>query len=317
MRKISRAAAVAIGTLAITVSTGAFALTSASQTAATAAKPTAPALASIRPGTPLQPAGGQLAGRASVTTSITRLQSANWAGYAASFGTTTLRYVAAHFTVPYLDCAGVSPAIPTFSAHWVGLDGFRLSSTTVEQVGVLAACVLNSATNTVEPAYAVFFERFPVAPGYPNVTVHAGDSISMSVFFDKSTRVFRFALSDDTDGQHFTVFRTCPSGSICLRNSAEVISEAPATVTSSGGLALLPLADFQAAGFDTTAITTTSGASGGLRSSSWNTFEITQVSDGTNTDATGSPIPVGTPLDNPTPLYQKNTFLNYWRPANS
>jgi len=79
----------------------------------------------------------------------------------------------------------------------------------------------------------------------------------------------------------------------------------------------LPLADFQAASFANVAITNTSGTHhGGLRSSFWNTFKITQVSDGTNITVGGDPIPAGTALDTPTSLSQQRNFTDQWAAAN-
>src|SRR5204863_6619628 len=130
------------------------------------------------------------------------------------------------------------------------------------------------------------------------------------------TRKFTLTFSDTTNGQHFTRTRACPAGATCRRNSAETISEAPAEVTGST-VSILPLADFQTANFANVAITNTSGTHrGGLRSSFWNTFKITQVSDGTNTTITGDPITAGTVLDSPTSLSLKRTFTDRWAAAN-
>lgn len=306
VRKRYGIGAVVGAALAVAATTAAISSTPASGTVTAANAAVLPA--SIRPGTPARAPGGHSLAPAFVTNSRLRsIPSSNWAGYAAYNGPTTFRYVSAHFYVPRLDCAGVSATNPTYSSHWVGLDGF--ASSTAEQVGVLAACLPN-ASNVVQPVYAAWFERFPFGPAYPNITVRPGDSISVKVYFNRSTRKFQFALSDLTNRQGFSYYRYCPSGSTCRRNSAEVISEAP-----SGSSGILPLADFQAAGFASAGITETSGAAGGLRSSHWNTYRIVQESDGTNPNAAGNPIPAGTVLDPPTPLYQRRAFLDYWTPA--
>jgi hypothetical protein len=110
-------------------------------------------------------------------------RSVNWAGYTASFGTTTFRFVSARFTVPTVDCTGVTATGGAWSSHWVGLDGFRSTSTTVEQIGLLAGCDGTSTT----PVYAPFWEMFPNAANEPNITVNPGDVISLSVYYNKST----------------------------------------------------------------------------------------------------------------------------------
>ena len=307
MRKPSRAGGVAVGALAAALTAGAFALVPAS--AAVSAVTSSKVPAAIQPSTPLRAVGAGPGAAASVATSVTSLQSVNWAGYAASFGTTTFRFVSAQFTAPSLDCTGVTAASGAWSAHWIGLDGFRSTSTTVEQTGLLAGC------NGTTPVYAPFWEMFPNAPGYPSITVNAGDTISMSVYYNRSTRKFTLTFSDTTSGQKFTRTRACPAGATCRRNSAEAISEAPFDTTTSS---VLPLADFQTASFANVSITNTSGTHrGGLQSSFWNTSQITQAAgNGTNTTITGTAIPEGTVLDSPTSLALKRSFIDRWEAAN-
>ena len=307
MRKPSRAVGVAVGALAVALTAGAFALAppSAAVTAVTSSK----VPAAIQPSTPLRAVGAGPGAAASVATSVTSLQSVNWAGYAASFGTTTFRFVSAQFTAPSLNCTGVTAASGAWSAHWIGLDGFRSTSTTVEQTGLVAWC-----TSTT-PVYAPFWEMFPNAANEPSIPVNPGDAISLSVFYNKSTRKFTLTFSDTTNGQHFTRTRACPAGATCRRNSAEAISEAPFDTTTSS---VLPLADFQTASFANVSITNTSGTHrGGLQSSFWNTSQITQAAgNGTNFTITGTAIPAGTVLDSPTSLALKRSFIDRWEAAN-
>jgi hypothetical protein len=307
MRKPSRAGGIAVGALAAALTAGAFSLIPAS--AAVSAVTSSKVPAAIQPSTPLRAVGAGPGAAASVATSVTSLQSVNWAGYAASFGTTTFRFVSAQFTAPSLDCTGVTAASGAWSAHWIGLDGFRSTSTTVEQTGLLAGC------NGTTPVYAPFWEMFPNAPGYPSITVNAGDTISMSVYYNRSTRKFTLTFSDTTSGQKFTRTRACPAGATCRRNSAEAISEAPFDTTTSS---VLPLADFQTASFANVSITNTSGTHrGGLQSSFWNTSQITQAAgNGTNTTITGTAIPEGTVLDSPSSLALKRSFIDQWEAAN-
>jgi hypothetical protein len=219
------------------------------------------------------------------------------------------RFVSAQFTAPPLNCTGVTATNGAWSAHWVGLDGFRSTSTTVEQTGLLAGC------NGTTPVYAPFWEMFPNAPGYPSITVNAGDAISVSVYYNRSTRKFTLTFSDTTNGQHFTRTRACPAGATCRRNSAEAISEAPFDATTS---TVLPLADFQTASFANASITNTSGTHrGGLQSSFWNTSRITQAAgNGTNFTITGDTIPEGTVLDTPSSLSAQRSFTDQWVAAN-
>jgi hypothetical protein len=212
----------------------------------------------------------------------------------------------------------------TVSGHWVGLDGFRASSTTVEQVGVIEGCAL-TGSGTFAPAYLPFWEMAPnraFSPG--SVTVHPGDTIKVSVYYNKNTHVFTLSLSNITNGQHFSRNSACPSGSACKRNSAEAISEPPLASLDpiTGDVQFAPLADFGSAKFSSVSVTTTNGLRGGLTSPSWNTYKITEVAgqnnDGTPTNftATGTGISSGTVLDTPSSLTSGNTFTNTWQPAN-
>ena len=311
MRKPSRAGGVAVAALAVALTAGAFTFAPASAGVTTVTSSKVPA--SIQPSTPLKTVGAGPGAAASLATSVSNLQSVNWAGYAASLGTTTFRFVSAQFTVPTVDCTGVTAPNGAWSGHWVGLDGFRSTSTTVEQIGLLAGCDGTSTT----PVYAPFWEMFPNAANEPNIPVSPGDVISLSVYYNKSTRKFTLSYSDATNGQHFTRTRACPAGATCRRNSAETISEAPAEVTASNQISILPLANFQTASFANVAITNTSGTQrGGLRSSFWHTSRITQASDGTNVTIAGDPIAAGTPLDVPSALSLKRNFSDQWQAAN-
>jgi hypothetical protein len=315
MRRTLRASAAAAGALTVTLTAGAIVGVSSSGTATMAAA-TSVSPSALLPGYPFLPAGGgESASPAFATTltanSVLSVASSNWAGYAATYGTTTFRSVSAHFTMPYLDCKGVTATDGAWSSHWVGLDGLRTNSLTVEQTGVDARC--NGST----PIYEAWWEMFPNGMHLVSLAVHPGNAINMSVNYNSSTHAFTLTLSNTTTGQKFTHTASCPSGSTCVRNSAEVVSEAPA-LKSGGGFSILPLADFQAANFANVHITNTSGThSGGLQSAYWNTYRITQVSDGSNKDITGQTIAAGTALDRTTPLYLKNNFLDYWMQANA
>jgi peptidase A4-like protein len=315
MRKPFRAGGVAVGALAAALTAGAFAFAPASATVTTATTVTGSKVpASIQPGTPLRAVGGGqgAAVSASALGAVTNLQALNWAGYAASRGTTTFRFVSAEFTVPTVDCTGVTAASGAWSGHWIGLDGFRTSSSTVEQVGVIAGC-----TDSTTPVYQAFWEMFPNAANSPtSIHIQPGDAISMSVYYNRSTRQFTLTFSDTSTGQSFTRTRACPAGATCRRNSAEAISEAPSDGSTG---AILPLANFNIAHFASVSITNTAGTHrGGLVSSFWNTSKITQVAgNGTNFSLGGTAITQGSVLDIPTSLTNKRTFNAQWQPANN
>jgi hypothetical protein len=147
----------------------------------------------------------------------------------------------------------------------VGLDG--LGSATVEQVGIEADCAGST------PRYYAWYEMYP-KPVSVAFTVHAGNAVRASVTYKRSARKFVLMLRDISTGRHFTRILKC-AAKICLRSSAEVISEAPSS--SSGGI--LPLANYRAASFSSITLTTSTGHRSGLTSRYWKTYQIVEVGE--------------------------------------
>jgi hypothetical protein len=230
-------------------------------------------------------ARGRRAGARWVAQRVREVPSTNWGGYASTLPGQPFRFMRGTFFVPYVNC---STTPDSFSAHWIGLDGFNTD--TVEQAGVLAAC--SGGT----PHYAAWYEMFPQFPVYPHIAIRPGDSVTVSVFFQRSTRRFAIVLTDTSNGAHFSRSLACPSGSTCQRTSAEAISEPP-----SSGNQILPLTDFRAESFTGIRITDQAGHRGTLRSGRWNTVKIINVSSADNAV-----------LDQPTQLFQGTAFDNYW-----
>jgi hypothetical protein len=248
MRKLHRAgAAVAVLSLVLTVS----AFTREGTRSTVTVSPGGPMVIAGR----AAPDGPARPGRAII-------HSLNWAGYAGNRAGTRFRYVSAAFQVPYLDCAA---APKSYSSHWVGLDG--LGSATVEQVGIEADCAGST------PRYYAWYEMYP-KPVSVAFTVHAGNSVRASVTYKRSARKFVLMLRDTSTGRHFTRTLKC-AAKICLRSSAEVISEAPSS--NSGGI--LPLANYRAASFSSITLTTSKGHRSGLTSRSWKTYQIVGVGE--------------------------------------
>jgi len=229
---------------------------------------------------------------------ITSTGSLNWAGYAVSATHTTFAAVRATFFVPYLDCAQ-SPG-KSLSSDWVGFDGFVGQPDSVEQGGVAADC---SATG--KATYVAWYEMYPLAEAKATITVLAGDSVTAAVSYDAADQDFEITLTDNTRGSHFAVKRKCPhvkaKGKLitCPRNSAEVITEAPAS-GSGKHLVIAHLADYDAVSYADIAITDGAGASGGLVSSHWSTTKVVQLK------SSGGPT-----VARPTPT-QASMFDDYW-----
>jgi Peptidase A4 family len=248
--------------------------------------------AQVRPGQPVIWPGAVPPAAASATARSGSVESLNWSGYAVSASHTTFIGVQATFFVPYLNCR-VSPG-KTFSSDWVGLDGFvGKHPSSVQQVGVEADCKGNKGH------YFAWYEMFPNPEQQQRLTVGPGDAITAAVSYNPATKIFKLKLADNTTGAGFVVRRACKKGVRCPRNSAEVISEAPATAAG-GGVALQPLADYGAVSFADVSITDGHRQRGGLVSRHWGLSEITQVTASTH-DVVARPTPI-----------QSSRFDNYW-----
>lgn len=151
--------------------------------------------------------------------------SSNWSGYAA-FGK-TFSAVSGAWKQPAVVCGSQA----TYSAYWVGLDGYNDNS--VEQLGTEADCSGGTAR------YYSWYEMYPHRGYYASVTVTPGHSYAAAVT-SNGRGVFTLQLTDTTTGQSFTIDQKLSSA---RRSSAEVILEAP----SGGGV--LPLANFGVAAF--------------------------------------------------------------------
>lgn len=158
--------------------------------------------------------------------------SPNWSGYAVTGSSFT--YAVGSWTVPTVNCGG---SLTTYSANWVGIDGFPSTNPTVEQIGTESDCV-----NGV-PEYYAWYEFYPEKQSrFPSLVVSAGDTISAEVRYDQANKNFYLTITDNKTGT-YTTSGTAPTA---LRASAEWIAEAPA---KPGAKKPLPLAPFGYASF--------------------------------------------------------------------
>jgi hypothetical protein len=184
--------------------------------------PQAAATGVIRPGHPMvTPPGVARPGVAGIRDG--QVTSTNWSGFAATGADGHFTSVSASWTEPAVKCTTGK----TYSAFWVGLDGF--SSQSVEQAGTDSDCSGKTAT------YNGWYEMFPADPVYFRTKVRPGDHLSASVTFS-GTDTYTLVLKDRTRGWSHTITRK-EAG--LDRSSAEVITEAP-----SSAKAVLRLADF-------------------------------------------------------------------------
>jgi hypothetical protein len=197
----------------------------------------------------------------------TTVDSNNWSGYAAvAKNNVALRFVESTFTVPSVNCSAVKIGTggQTYAAEWVGLDGFN--STTVEQTGVDSFC--DSATGAA--TNQAWYEMYPLDPVVFS-GVNPGDKIVVAVYYNSATGQYQLSLDDETTGASMQTAQSCPSGSTCDRNSAEVIEEDPGGSVAGG----INLANFGTVNFAASRVTSRDGLRGTLSPSSlWTTTDI-------------------------------------------
>jgi hypothetical protein len=197
-------------------------------------------------------------------TKFSTVSSNNWSGFA-TYGD-HFRFVRTTYTIPSLNCA-ISPD-GSYDSQWVGLDGY--TDGTVEQVGTYAQC--SGGT----PSYYGFYEMYP-NPSVQLTGVSPGDSITATVFFNKSPKEWHLSLADNTTQNVFSQDFTCPAGNTCQNANAEVISEVP-----NGGPPTASLADYGTVGFTQVAITDTAGHHDNFLSKYWKNDKIYEVDLGNN-----------------------------------
>ncbi|HEY2437122.1 MAG TPA: G1 family glutamic endopeptidase [Solirubrobacteraceae bacterium] len=162
-------------------------------------------------------------------------RSQNWAGYA--LHGQAFQGVSARWRQPYATCGSKT----TYSAMWVGLGGYALTSTTVEQVGTELDCVGG------RPRSSGWFELAPSPAHTIHVGLRPGDLVSASVTTSRGQ--VTVAISDLTSNHTFQ--RTVsPNGQPLDLSSAEWILEAPSEcILGTSACQTLPLADFNSARF--------------------------------------------------------------------
>ena len=93
--------------------------------------------------------------------------SSNWAGYAVHRPGTTFTNVAAAWTQPKVRC---TLGQPTYSAVWVGLGGYNMSSDALEQIGSEADCRASGKVDST-----VWYELVPAVSQPIRMQVRPGD----------------------------------------------------------------------------------------------------------------------------------------------
>jgi hypothetical protein len=179
-------------------------------------------------------------------------RSQNWAGYA--LHGRSFQAISARWRQPHAACGSKT----TYSAMWVGLGGYALTSSAVEQVGTELDCVGG------RPRSSAWFELAPSPAHAVHIGVHPGDLIAASVTA-AGGRV-TVAIGDLTS--HNTFQRTVsPTGGLDT-SSAEWILEAPSEcILGTSACQTLPLANFGHARFTTARAQPVGGSAGTISTS--------------------------------------------------
>ena len=186
--------------------------------------------------------------------------SSNWAGYAVARKSTRFRHAGGSWVQPAVSC----DTGRAYSAYWVGLGGYRTTSTALEQIGTAADC-----DSTGIAHYTAWYELVPAAAVTLKLNVRAGDRIAASVAV--SGHRVRLHLADRTTGAAVT--RTLRAATVDT-TSAEWIAEAPSLCDVRGFCATQPLADFGTARFTAARATTTGGHTGAIVDPAWSAIAI-------------------------------------------
>jgi hypothetical protein len=167
--------------------------------------------------------------------------SSNWSGYVSTglgstpttaSATTQFKRVTATWKQPAATCTGNGTSAA--SATWVGLGGYSVRSTSLEQAGTSADC---SAAGRA--SYYAWYELVPDPAVTIKLKINPGDTITASVVIN-DTDVLLW-LKNRTRNTVFSKHVTLPSPDL---TSAEWIAEAPSECASNGNCRQIPLANF-------------------------------------------------------------------------
>jgi hypothetical protein len=193
-------------------------------------------------------------------------QSSNWAGYAIHRDGTNFTRVLGEWRQPRATCAAHNP---TYSAIWVGIGGFNVSSTALEQIGTELDC-----RNSGSVSSSAWYELVPAPSRTMHFSVRPGDLVSAKVTVTGSAVV----LSLQNRTQHRTFSKTL-HGRVDV-SSAEWIVEAPSNCFDNGSCRTLPLANFGSTSFKSVSATSTAGHAGSILDGAWDTTQINLTPDG-------------------------------------
>ena len=202
-----------------------------------------------------------LAGSAAAATTSNTLTSRNWSGYAAHRSTVTFDNVSGRWRVPAATCVTGEQA---FSSFWVGIGGYALHSSGLEQDGIELDCKADGSQSV-----SAWYELLPAGPHTIRMSVRSGDLITASVH--DSADLVTLKINDLTRNESFS---KTVRDSKADDTSAEWIAEAPEECSTSDSCSVLALADFGTVRFSDATATTTAGVTSGVSTSDWTTTKL-------------------------------------------
>jgi Peptidase A4 family len=188
-------------------------------------------------------------------------QSSNWAGYAIHRDGVSFSKVIGAWRQPGATCTS---GTPSYSAVWVGIGGYSITSNALEQIGTEVDC---SAAGRV--ASSAWYELVPAASRAIKLTVGPGDELNASVTV--TGHKVELTLNDLTRHRKFT--KTLHAAVVDV-SSAEWIVEAPSSCLSDNSCQTLPLANFGSATFDLASAKSTTGHTGSITDRAWSSTKI-------------------------------------------
>jgi hypothetical protein len=206
--------------------------------------------------------------------------SQNWSGYAVHATGLSFRKLSGSWKQPNATCTQGEPA---YSAFWVGLGGYSLTSDGLEQIGTEDDCDANGSVDV----YA-WYELVPAPSQVIRMTLKPGDLISATV--QVLGAQVTLTLQDRTSHKSFAKTFTDRTADV---SSAEWIVEAPSECFSSTQCRTLPLADFGSLQFSGASVQTTSGRTSAISNSLWDTTRIVLSSGGSRFISSGASTGAG------------------------
>jgi hypothetical protein len=202
-----------------------------------------------------------LGGAPVASAATTRSTSTNWAGYAVTKTGMAFRHVSGTWVQPAVDC---TQGGGTYSSVWVGLGGYKSTSSALEQIGTEADC---SASGRA--VYSSWYELVPDTSRSARIKIAAGDRIHASVAVTGLRTTM--TIKNLTRGTSFT--KTLRASAVDV-SSAEWIVEAPALCSNSGQCATSALAAFETTTFTGAQAVSRTGHAGTIGDAAWTAHAI-------------------------------------------